>query len=141
MEVAVGLRREPGDDAFGPAGVEVGLHDIADEISPRLRDLGLVQCHVVHQPLCIPHLPEWHRVRPICQIRARASSGCTRTMAAKKPGELTPYGAILTVRSPATHLSRARGSCWQRLKRRAVRARQIDYVRRLFINRILSPQK
>src|SRR5215468_9432013 len=47
MEVAVGLRREPGDDAFGPAGFEVGLHDIADEIASRLRDLGLVQCHAV----------------------------------------------------------------------------------------------
>ena len=35
MEVAVWLRRKSGDDRFAPPGIQVGSHDVADEILAR----------------------------------------------------------------------------------------------------------
>ncbi len=40
MEIAVRLRRKPGDDGRVPLGVQVGLDDVADEIAPGCGRLG-----------------------------------------------------------------------------------------------------
>ena len=40
VQVAVGLRRKPGDDGLVPLRIQVGLDDVADEIAPGCGRLG-----------------------------------------------------------------------------------------------------
>jgi len=45
MQIAVRLRREPGHDGAVPAAVEIGLHDVANEIAPCLARRCLCRRH------------------------------------------------------------------------------------------------
>ncbi len=61
MQVAVGLRREAGDHARHPLGVEVGLDDVADEVPPRFRRLA---CR--HNPSLVCRFRIAAAVRSLC---------------------------------------------------------------------------
>src|SRR5258708_2669763 len=50
MQIAVGLRRKPGDHRAVALGGEVGRDDIADEIAPRFRYRRFAPCHAVRFP-------------------------------------------------------------------------------------------
>ena len=44
MEIAVRLRRKPGDDLAGAAGREIGLDDVANEVATRFYGFGCGHC-------------------------------------------------------------------------------------------------
>ena len=50
VQVAVGLRREPGDDLRNAAGREVGGDDVADEVERRRRSLRRSRAPVAAAP-------------------------------------------------------------------------------------------
>ena len=46
MEIAVRLGRKAGDHRFDAPGIEIGLHDVADEIAPRLPACSIAACRI-----------------------------------------------------------------------------------------------
>ena len=47
MQIAVRLRRKAGDDLLDAAGIEIGLHDVADEVAAGLGRCRIAACLIV----------------------------------------------------------------------------------------------
>src|SRR5262249_6289939 len=110
MKIAVGFRREPRDNSLGPAGIEVGLYDIADEIPPGFRDLSFVRCHAV-PAFMNAHLPERqsrpaYLPNPGARLKRLHVHYGSKTPGVPQPTPQHPFRFLTVTRSPATHLSR-----------------------------------
>ena len=86
MEIAVGLRRKPGDDLAGAAAGEIGLDDVANEVATCLCGFGCGHCSQTSSNLCNTSRP-----------RGRASSNGARM----ERGEIRDRPPVFPLRSNA----------------------------------------